>query len=235
MIEKVAFLKKVYELQPEIVLSCIGMKLLLTSAGIRNQTLANGLLSLVEKKPDEVKIGFIPTASNVEIGNKDWYINQLKNFQKYGFNWIDIVDISAPGVNWQSRLESVDVVCFCGGNTFHLLDQIKKTKCDVWLQENLDSKVYLGISAGTIVMTPSIAIASIGGGDVNLTNLTDLNGLTFVDFEISPHTSENVSHVANKEYLKTSKNKLYAIDNETGIKISRGTVEVLSAGQWLLY
>ena len=217
------------------MLYCIYMKLLLTSAGIMNQTLAEGLISLLEVPLHEVKIGFIPTAANVEEGNKDWFIDQITNLQKYGFNWIDIIDISVPSVDWQDRLESVDVVCISGGNTFYLLDQVRRTKFDVWLEKNKNSKIYLGMSAGSIIMTPTIAVASVDNGDINFDGLKNLQGLNFVDFEISPHTPENVSHIANKKYLKTSKNKLYAIDNETGIKILSGNVEVLSEGQWLLY
>ena len=75
------------------------MKLLLTSAGIRNQTIANALINLLDRDLAAVKIGFISTAVNPEGGNKDWFVNQFINLYRYGFNWIDIVDISAPGVD----------------------------------------------------------------------------------------------------------------------------------------
>lgn len=211
------------------------MKLLLTSAGIRNETIANSLISLLNKPVAEVKVGFVSTAANVEDGNKDWFIGQFTNLYKFGFTWIDIVDISAAGVNWKRRLAEVDIVLLCGGNTFHLLDQIRKAKFDQWLREYIDSKVYVGISAGSIVMTLRIDIAGIDNGDINLPNLADLTALQFVDFEVSPHTPSNVSVEANDTYAKSITNALYAIDDNTAIVVDGNLVKVVSEGSWKKY
>ncbi|MFI5240614.1 MAG: Type 1 glutamine amidotransferase-like domain-containing protein [Candidatus Saccharimonadia bacterium] len=208
------------------------MKLLLTSAGITNQSIADSLTMLVGKPPAATKVVVIPTAENVEAGNKDWFIGQFTNLRKFGFTWIDIVDPSADGINWRSRLTEVDVVFVSGGNTFHLLNQVRKTGFGDWLKDAIDFKVYVGASAGSIIMTPSIAIASVDDGDENLIGLKDLTGLRFVDFEVSPHTPEWVSYKANEEYAKSITNKLYAIDDETAIKIVYEAVEVISEGKW---
>lgn len=211
------------------------MKLLLTSAGITNQSIANELVRLVGKDPSEIKIGFIPTAANVEEGNKDWFINQFNNLIKYGFTWIDIIDISASGTDWQNRLVDVDVILVCGGNTFHLLDQVRKTGFDNWLKENLDKKIYVGISAGSIITAPTIAIAGIDNGDVNIPGIEDLTGLTMINFEVSPHTPENVSHEANKKYRETIQNELYAFDDNTAVSVEETTLKVVSEGKWIKY
>lgn len=211
------------------------MKLLLTSAGIQNASLANALVRLVGTSPEQTKVGFIPTAANVEDGNKDWFIRQVTNLQKYGFDWIDVIDVSAPEVRWRERLSVVDVVLVGGGNTFHLLDQVRKTGFGQWLEENIENKVYVGISAGTIIVTPSIAISGIDDGDKNLPRLTDLTGLELVDFEISPHTPEYVSHEANRKYFETSSNPIYAIDDQTAIQVDGMNVRVISEGGWVKY
>lgn len=211
------------------------MKLLLTSAGIRNKSLAKALVGLVGKDVKDIKIGYIPTAANVEPGNKDWYIDQFVNLREYGFTWIDVIDISAPEVRWQKRLEDMDVVLVSGGNTFHLLDQVRKTGFDEWLVKNLDKKIYVGISAGSIIVTPSIAIASVDEGDVNYIGISDLTGLSLVDFEVSPHTPENVSHEGNEQYLKATQNTLYGMDNETAVQVVDGEIEVISEGEWIKY
>ncbi len=101
--------------------------------------------------------------------------------------------------------------------------------------KNLDSKVYVGISAGTIITTPNIGIASVDDGDINYIGIEDLKGLALVDFEASPHTPENVSHEGNKEYLKTIQNSLYAMDNETAIQVNNGDIQVISEGEWVKY
>lgn len=211
------------------------MKLLLTSAGVRNKTIADALLSLHEKQVSDVKVGFVSTAANAEPGNKDWFIRQLTNLQLHGYQWIDIVDIAAADVDWRARLALVDVIVMSGGNTFYLLDEVRKSGFDTWLRENLESKVYVGISAGSIIVTPSIAIASIDNGDVNVPAITDLTGLGFVPFEVSPHTPESVSHGGNKAYKATIKNDLYALDDESAIKVEGETVTVVSEGAWVRY
>ena len=137
------------------------MKLLLTSNGITNSSIASSLDKLLIKPKEEIKIGLIPTAANVEEGNKDWFLEQFTDLHNFGFTNIDIVDISAADVQWKERLEKVDIIYVSGGNTFHLLNQVRRTGFDTWLKENLDNKVYVGTSAGSIIITPTIAIAGV--------------------------------------------------------------------------
>lgn len=162
------------------------MRILLTSAGISSNHIGGYLNNL--SRDTNRKIGFISTAANVESGNKDWFINQFINLWRHGFNWIDVIDISAPEVNWKERLSEVDIVFISGGNTFHLLEQVYKTGFDLWVKEMLDKKIFVGVSAGSIIMTPKINIASVDDGDENKCGLQDLTGLCLVDFEFSPHT-----------------------------------------------
>lgn len=206
------------------------MKLLLTSAGLRNQDLASALVELVGKPAGETKVGFIPTAENVEHGSKDFLLSQYDSLRRYDYNWIDVIDPSAEGTNWQERLEAVDVIFVSGGNTFYLLEQARRTGFGEWLKQNVGDKVYVGVSAGSIIVTPSIAIASIDDGDENNVGLTDLAGLSFVDFEVSPHTPEWVSYEANQDYAKSTTNVLHLIDDETGLKVTNGSVVVVGAG-----
>ena len=69
------------------------MKLLLTSGGITNELIAMALFDLVGKKPEDTLLAFIPTALNVEVGDKSWLINDLVNLKKQNFKSIDIADI----------------------------------------------------------------------------------------------------------------------------------------------
>ena len=59
------------------------MKLLLTSSGITNQSIANALFELTGKKPEDTTVVFIPTAATIETGDKDWFITDLMNLKKY--------------------------------------------------------------------------------------------------------------------------------------------------------
>ena len=89
------------------------MKLLLTSNGLSNPSIAKALFELVGKPAEETNIAFVPTASNVEEGDKGWLIDDLVNIKKQGFESVDIVDISAlPREMWLPRLEAADVLFF---------------------------------------------------------------------------------------------------------------------------
>ena len=75
------------------------MKLLLTSNGFSDQAIADALFELVGKAPKEIRLAFIPTAANVEMGDKWWFINDLINIKKQNFKSVSIVDISAVPEN----------------------------------------------------------------------------------------------------------------------------------------
>ncbi len=211
------------------------MKLLLTSFGIINDSIKQAFFDLVDKPPQDIKVAFIPTAANVESGNKiEWFFKQYEDLRNIGINWIDMVDFADADVDWRSRLDVCDVFYLTGGNTFYLLDQARKQGLGAYLQNMLDSKVYIGGSASSIIMTPSIEVAAIPPGDPNLPNITDLSGLNYVDFEIEPHCDEARFDTV-KAYSANNHVKIYAIDDQTAIRVVDGVVDVVSEGKWQLF
>ncbi|TAH31784.1 hypothetical protein EYC58_03855 [Candidatus Saccharibacteria bacterium] len=224
------------------------MKLLLTSSGLSKRVIGEALQDMFDKSPSEVKVGFIPTAANVEPYSKDWVISQFDQLQRYGFYQIDIVDIAADGVDWRTRLEACDMLWLSGGNTFYLLDQVRKTGFDGWLSEQLKTpnaykskkgltfsageKVYVGGSASTILVTPTIKIAD--GVDDNVVGLEDFTGLGLVGFETNVHCNAAMIE-ATKAYADASSHAVYALDDLSAIKVVDGNVEVISGGSWRLY
>lgn len=211
------------------------MKLLLTSAGITNNSIARSLFDMVGKDAKDIKVGFVPTAANVEEGNKvAWFFRQYEDLRCVGIGWVDVIDFAAADIEWRTRLDECDVMYLSGGNTFYLLDQIRKQGFDDYLEKILKTKVYVGVSAGSITMTPSIEVAAIPPGDPNIPNLTDLTGLGYVDFEIEPHCNE-ARFATIEEYAKEHTKKIYAIDDQTAVKIVDDEVEVISEGEWKFY
>ena len=212
------------------------MKLLLTSSGLSSRYLAKELSSLLNgKSPADTKVAFVPTAANVESGNKDWVVNNFLNLWRYGYNYIDIIDPSAQDVDWQNRMAQADVIYLVGGNTFHLLHQARTTGFGDWLTEHLDDKVYVGGSASSILVTPNIGIASLGFGDENLPQLTDLNGLNWVGFEIAPHVPNSGTYEEVAAYAATVKHKVYALDDFSAIKVDGQEIAVVGTGTWKVY
>lgn len=205
------------------------MKLLLTSSGLSKRVIGEALQQMVGKKPSDCKVGFIPTAANVEPYPKDWVISQFGQLQRYGFYSIDIVDISADGLDWQARLKDVDVLWVSGGNTFHLLNQVRKTGFDKWLKTHGKGKVFVGASASTILMTPTIKLAD--GVDKNYCGLTDFTGLGYVDYEIEVH-ADMARFATVGDYVAQSQHNLYALDDLSALKVINGKTEALSGGTW---
>lgn len=189
---------------------------------------------MVGKQQSEIKLAFIPTAANVEEGNKvDWFFRQYEDLKNIGISWIDMVDFADKDVDWKSRLEVCDVLYLTGGNTFYLLDQIRKQGFDDYLKQALQNKVYVGGSASSITMTPTIDVAAIPPGDPNLPGIKDFTGLGFVDFEIEPHCDETRFDII-QSYAKDNNKKIYAIDDQTAIEVINEKVTVLSEGKWKL-
>ena len=216
------------------------MKLLLTSSGLTNKTICKTLEKLVGKPAKKSKIVYIPTAANVEDGVKDWLINDLYNLQSQGYA-IDIVDISAvdKGI-WLPRIKTADVILFGGGNTFFLMSWIKKSGLDKLLPDLLKTRIYMGISAGSMVATKNLRMSTSQKSYAEkVFPLKGDKGLGFVDFHIRPHL--NSVHFPKlrakfiKEIAKDIPEPVYAIDDDTAIVVDGKKVSVVSEGEWFKF
>lgn len=95
------------------------MKLLLTSGGMKNKSIANALRELLGKPFEESSLAFIPTAADVKSNDKSWLVTDLYKFHQLGFKTFDIVDIAAlPFEIFMPHLEAADVIVFGGGHTY---------------------------------------------------------------------------------------------------------------------
>lgn len=216
------------------------MKLLLTSGGITNKSIIKALFDLVGKKPEDTSLVFIPTASNVETGDKWWLIEDLIDLKNLKLKSVDIADISAiPESVWKPKFDEADVLFFEGGNTYHLMEWINKSGLAKLLPEYLKTKVWVGVSAGSMVTNSDLALKiSQALYDEDLDKIGDMPGLNYVDFYFIPHLNspyfpklieENIKKLANR----ISK-KIYALDDQSALKIVDGKVEVISEGEWFV-
>jgi dipeptidase E len=216
------------------------MKLLLTSGGITNKSIAKALFDLVRKKPEETSLCFVPTASNVEIGDKGWFIDDLINLKNLGLKSIDIADISAvPEKIWRPKFEEADVLFFEGGNTYHLMEWINKSGLKELLPELLKTKIYVGLSAGSMVTNPDLAL-EVGKVlyEEDLDRKEDMEGLNYVDFYCLPHLySPYFTKLRDENYVKEAikgiTRKVYALDDQSALKVTDGKVEIITEGKYL--
>lgn len=211
---------------------------MLTSAGLTNKTIAGALADLAGRPLTELNLAFVPTAANVEPGDKWWLINDLVNCKNLGFKSIDIVDISAlPQDIWRPRLEAADVFLFGGGNTFHLMYWLQKSGLSSLLPELLETRVYVGISAGSMVACRSLDLSMSAKLYDDVPGEYDKDeGLGYVDILVRPHLNspyfpnlnlENLENLA-AEFPET----FYALDDNSAIKIYGEHAEVISEGVW---
>jgi len=214
------------------------MKLLLTSGGITNASIEKALFDLVGKKPEDTTLVFIPTASHVEKGDKSWLIDDLINLKKLGLKSIEIADISAVDEEvWRPKFEEADILFFEGGNTYHLMRWIKKSGLDALLPGFLKTKVYVGVSAGSMVACKDLLLKqSQLIYEEDLTETENMAGLHLVDVYVLPHLNSEyftkLREDAIREATQGMTETVYALDDQSALKVVDGAVEVVSEGKW---
>ncbi len=211
------------------------MRLFLSSAGLSNVKLVKAFEGLVELPKDQIKVAFIPTAANIEKGDKDWLINDYTNLRKQGYS-VDIVDISAVPIEiWKPRLEAANVLFLGGGNTFHLMHWVEKSGLAGLLPDLLKTRVYAGISAGSCIASPTIynSVQNLFGEKYDL---KIEKGLALVNFQLIPHlNSEYFPKIRVENLERASKDltePIYAVDDNSAVVVNGGKIEVISGGKW---
>lgn len=214
------------------------MRLLLTSGGIANKTIENELKNLIGKDFKELNMLFCTTASNYEGGNmNDWLIDDLEKLRNLGFN-IDICDINGVSKDiFLPRFEWADVLYFEGGNTQWLRRCIKNAGLEEVLPKLLETRVWIGASAGSCVLCPTICNSCQDLFDENIEE-GPIDGLGLVNFQFIPHLNsypkikfENLKN-ASKNLLEIDGNKLYVVDDNGAVSINNEDIKVISEGQW---
>lgn len=194
---------------------------------------------MVGKKPKDTSLVFIPTASNVEKGDKSWLIDDLINLKKQGFKSIEIADISVVDKKiWKLKLEEADIIYFEGGNTYHLMEWINKSGLAKILPEFLKTKVYVGVSAGSCVVSKDLALEiSKLVYEEDLDKTENMEGLNLVNFYILPHLNSQHFTKVRKDFIgeviSRMSEKIYALDDNSALKVIDGKVEIISEGEWV--
>lgn len=220
------------------------MKFLLTSAGIKNTSIHNALVDLLGKPIAESNALCIPTASyghRMVTPVMAWQFISGQEPEtpmcELGWNSVGILELTAlPSIGkerWLSWVQAADVLLVNGGDPLYLCYWMRQSGL-ADLLPSLDV-VWVGLSAGSMVMTPRIGEDFVGwrpptGGDKTL---------GFVDFSIFPHLDHEMlpeNTLADAErWAADLGGPAYAIDDETAIKVADGTIEVVSEGHWKLF
>jgi dipeptidase E len=219
------------------------MKFLLTSAGINNKSIHDALVDMLGKPIADSTALCIPTAMYghpwVGPGVKAWEFISGKEenpMVNLGWNSVGVLELTAlPSIDedrWVPLVKETDVLLVAGGDALYLCHWMRQSGM-AELLPSLDV-VYVGMSAGSMVMAPNIGEYFVGwtppnGGDESL-------GL--VDFAMFPHLDHEMlpgnTMVAAERWATGMQGPAYAIDDQTAIKVIDGAVEVISEGNWKL-
>lgn len=200
------------------------MHLFLTSSCIP-ENLREPFLKFLGKPPGEVCCYFIPTASDNEYSN-EWIVKSMDDLAAAGLNpiWYALRYKSREQV--AVELADADLIWVNGGNTFYLLDMARKTGFMDTVADLVRNKgvMYGGVSAGSILASPTIEAASLGGegADKNAVGLTDLTAFGFVPFITHVHYEPLIE----KQELLSHKHDaiIYAIPDGCALEVQGSAV-----------
>jgi len=218
------------------------MKYLLTSAGIKNTSIYNALVDLLGKPIAESSALCIPTANYAQRGgaSRAWQFISGREPRtpmcELGWKSLGVLELTAlPSIDeklWVPMVRETDVLLVNGGDPLYLCYWMRQSGLADLVPELPREAVYVGLSAGSMVMTPNIGEDFVGwklptGGD---------RTLGIVDFSIFPHLDhedlpENTMADAERWAAGMSV-PAYAIDDQTAIQVVDGVVEVVSEGHW---
>lgn len=217
------------------------MRLLLTSAGIRNATIRSRLLELLGKPIEECDALCIPTAGYghpMVRPDAAWrFISGHDECPMTDLGWrsVGVLELTAlPTIGadrWVSWVREADVLLVNGGDAMYLHHWMRASGL-ADLLDTLDDTVWVGLSAGSMVMTPRIGRDFVEweppeGGDETLGR---------VDFSIFPHLDHpdlplNTMETARR-WAATLGGPAYVIDDQSAISVVDGVVDVVSEGRW---
>ncbi len=216
------------------------VKLLLTSGGVTNPSIEAALVELLGKPVADCNALCIPTA---QWGHPMCGPASVRRFVvgeapslMCGLGWgsVGVLELTAlPSVGekrWAPWVRAADVLLVDGGEATYLCHWMRESGL-AKLLPSLRETVWVGVSAGSMVMTPRI-----GDDFVEWPSAADDRTLGFVDFSIFPHLGhemmpENTLAEADT-WAAGIAGPAYAIDDQTAIKVTDGTAEVVSEGQW---
>jgi dipeptidase E len=217
------------------------VKLLLTSGGVTNESIRDALVELLGKPISESRALCIPTAQwghpmlgpasvrRFVAGEPSWPV-----MTGLGWESVGVLELTAlPSIGeerWVPWVREADVLLVDGGDATYLYHWMRESGLSEVIS-SLTETVWVGLSAGSMVMTPRI-----GEDFVSWPSAPDDRTLGVVDFSIFPHLDheqmpENTLVEAEK-WAADIAGPAYAIDDQTAIKVTDGTVEVISEGHW---
>ncbi len=220
------------------------MKLLLTSGGVQNPSIHDALTDLLGKPIAESSALCIPTAAYGHPSLTPDFTWRFIAGQSpcpmcdLGWKSVGVLELTAlPSIGeerWVPWVREADVLLVDGGDALFLSHWMRQSGL-ADLLPSLRDTVWVGLSAGSMVMTPRIGEDFVNwrpptGGDRTL-GVVDFSIFPHVDHELMP---ENTMADAER-WAADIAGPAYAIDDQTAIRVTDGNVDVVSEGNWKLF
>lgn len=217
------------------------MKLLLTSGGVTNPSIRDALVDLLGKPIAECDALCIPTA---EYGHPActpasvWrFISGQPPSAMIALGWksVGVLELTAlPAIGaerWVPWVREADVLLVDGGDATYLCHWMRESGL-AGLLPSLPDTVWVGVSAGSMVMTPRIGEEFVAWTSPDESDAT----LGVVDFSVFPHLDHELMPDNTMDAAQRSRADIccpaYAMDDATAIRVVDGTLDVVSEGQW---
>lgn len=218
------------------------MKLLLTSGGVTNPSIHAALVQLLGKPVSACRALCIPTAQwghpmcgpasvrGLVAAEPTW-----RHLSGLGWASLGVLELTAlPSIGaerWVSWVREVDVLLVDGGDATYLAHWMRESGL-ADLLPTLPDTVWVGVSAGSMVMTPRI-----GDYFVEWPGAPDDRTLGVVDFSIFPHLDLFPTNTLAdaRRWAADLGGPAYAIDEQTAITVVDGSAEVVSEGRWTAF
>lgn len=207
------------------------MKLLLTSVGWWKEIkIGEEFLRLVGKEPSEIKIFLVFTPLKNFRSNK-YILRILRQFKKIVILEKNIKFFQLNKKIKKDDLKDIDVIFVMGGNTFDYLIGIRKSGLNKRIKDFVRrGGVYVGLSAGSYVVCPTIEAATWKHADSNKIGLKNLKGLNLVPFLITAHFEEKYKKTI-KEVAKDTKYPIIALTDRQAVLIKDKQVKIIGSGK----
>ena len=219
------------------------MKLLLTSAGIKNTSIHDALVDLLGKPIAESSALFIPTAIYAFPGGAGMAYQLIRGIAasplcELGWKALGVLELTAlPSIkeeHWVPLVQEADALLVGGGDPFYLCYWMRQSGLADLLPELGRETVYVGVSGGSMVVT-AISREQYDMWGPNPPTGSD-RALGLVDFTLYAHLDHPSMPDASLAYIERWAAGVdvpaYAIDDQTAIKVTDAVVEVISEGHW---
>ena len=147
-------------------------------------------------------VAFIPTASLNEA-YKDHVEEGRQALQALGLKVEELEVTTKTKTEIAEILNRTDLICVMGGNTFFLLQELKRSGADVLIRQQIEKgKPYIGESAGSIIVAPNIEYIRLMDDTTAAPQLKTYDALDIVDFYPLPHYQSEPFEAAADEIIK---------------------------------